>query len=275
MKYMFLCTALLAGLSACNTTRPATSAQQHLYIQPEGRSPQSWKLVWEDNFNGPTLDTTKWTRIPRNNADWGKHMTSDDRCYDLKDGKLYLRGINNPDTAKDPRPFLTGGIYSKGKFAFQYGKIEIRAKLECAQGAWPAIWMLAEKDKYGAYPRNGEIDIMEHLNYDSIIYQTTHSYYTLDLKQTEKPPHSGKAALRNGEFNVFGVSWYPDKIVFLLNGKETFTYPRVEGVDPSQWPYDQPFYLLIDQQLGGNWVGKVNPKDLPVQMIVDWVKVYQ
>lgn len=275
MKYILLLSAMLAGLSACRTTRPATGAQQHLYIQSHGRSQQQWQLVWEDNFNGSTLDTTKWTRIPPNHADWGKHMTSDDRCYDLKDGKLYLRGINNPDTTKDPRPFLTGGIWSKGKFAFQYGKVEIRAKLECAQGAWPAIWMLAETNKYGAYPRNGEIDIMEHLNYDSIIYQTTHSYYTLDLKQTEKPPHGGKATLRNGEFNTFGISWYPDKIVFLLNGKETFTYPRVEGVDPSQWPYDQPFYLLIDQQLGGNWVGKVNPKDLPVQMIVDWVKVYQ
>ena len=72
--------------------------------------------------------------------------------------------------------------------AFQYGKIEIRAKLESAQGAWPAIWMLAEQKKYGDYPRNGEIDIMEHLNYDTIIYQTTHSYYTLELKQKKNQP---------------------------------------------------------------------------------------
>ncbi|WP_425476350.1 hypothetical protein [Paraflavitalea speifideaquila] len=64
-------------------------------------------------------------------------------------------------------------------------------------------------------------------------------------------------------------------MVYVLNGKETFTYPRVEGVDPSQWPFNQPFYLLIDQQLGGNWVGKVKPADLPVNMIIDWVRVYQ
>ncbi|NLR66859.1 glycoside hydrolase family 16 protein [Chitinophaga varians] len=271
MKCILPSLCLLAGLSACRTTQLPVPA----YLQKNARSQQQWQLIWEDNFNGSTLDTTKWTRIPPNGADWGKHMTSDDRCYVLKDGYLYLRGINNPDTTKDPRPFLTGGIYSKGKFAFQYGKVEIRAKLECAQGAWPAIWMLAENNKYGAYPRNGEIDIMEHLNYDSIIYQTTHSYYTLDLKQTQNPPHGGTAALLNNEFNVFGINWSPDKIVFLINGRETFTYPRVEGVDPSQWPYDQPFYLLIDQQLGGTWVGKVNPDDLPVQMIVDWVKVYQ
>lgn len=265
---------LLLCLPACKMSQPAAQ-KDHLYIQNKDQQNRPWKLVWEDDFKGPVLDTTKWTRIPPNNAAWGKHMTSDDRCYALNNGLLYLRGINNPDTSKDPRPFLTGGIYTKGKFAFQYGKIEIRAKLECAQGAWPAIWMLAEKDKYGPYPKNGEIDIMEHLNADSIIYQTTHSYYTLDLKQTNNPPHSGTAKLQNGAFNVFGISWYPDKIVFLLNGKETFTYPRVAGVDPSQWPYDQPFYLLIDQQLGGNWVGKVNPAELPVQMIIDWVKVYQ
>ncbi|SIO50102.1 glycoside hydrolase family 16 protein [Chitinophaga niabensis] len=237
--------------------------------------PQSWKLIWEDQFNGPELDTTKWTKIPPNKADWGRHMSSDPQCYALKDGHLFLRGINNPDTLKDPRPFLTGGIYSKGKFAFQYGKIEIRAKLECAQGAWPAMWMLAEHDKYGKYPRNGEIDIMEHLNYDSIIYQTTHSWYTLELKQKNNPPHGGTAGLNIKDFNTFGLEWYPDKLVFTLNGKETFRYPRVKDVDPSQWPYDQPFYIMIDQQLGGNWVGKVDPAQLPVQMIVDWVKVYQ
>ena len=186
-----------------------------------------------------------------------------------------MKGIVNADTLSDPRLFLTGGVYTKGKFAFQYGKIEIRAKLECAKGAWPAMWMLAEHNKYGAYPRNGEIDIMEHLNFDKIIYQTTHSYYTLELKQDNNPPHYGTARLDIDEFNTFGLEWYPDKLVFTLNGKETFRYPKVKGVDASQWPYDQEFYILIDQQLGGGWVGTVKADDLPVQMIVDWVKVYQ
>ena len=137
------------------------------------------------------------------------------------------------------------------------------------------MWMLAEYNKYGVYPKNGEIDIMEHLNFDKIIYQTTHSYYTLELKQKDNPPHHGTVSLNIDKFNTFGLEWYPDKLVFTLNGKETFRYPKIEEVDPSQWPYDQEFYILIDQQLGGEWVGKVNADDLPVQMIVDWVKVYQ
>ncbi|MEE1944914.1 glycoside hydrolase family 16 protein [Pedobacter sp. KR3-3] len=254
---------------------PSKIENGYSYIQKDGRAEKEWKLVWFDDFNATSLDTTKWTKIPANTADWGKHMSSNPLCYELKDGQLLLKGIKNPDTLTDKRPFLTGGIYSKGKFAFQYGKIEIRAKLGCAQGAWPAMWMLAERNKYGKYPRNGEIDIMEHLNFDKIIYQTTHSYYTLELKQKDKPPHSGTTKLDPNQFNIFGLQWYPDKLIFTLNGKETFRYPRISGVDPSQWPYDQPFYILIDQQLGGSWVGKVNPNNLPVQMEVDWVKVYQ
>ena len=254
---------------------PYQLEDDYIYIQKKGRENKSWQVVWEDHFNGPDIDTLKWTKISPNQADWGRHMSKDPKCYDLQDGKLILKGIVNPDTLQDPRPLLTGGIYTKNKFAFQYGKIEIRAKLECAQGAWPAIWMLAEQNKYGVYPRNGEIDIMEHLNFDSIFYQTTHSYYTLELKQKTNPPYFTTTAIEIDQFNTFGLEWHPDKLMFTLNGQHTFTYPRLEGVDASQWPFDQPFYLLIDQQLGGSWVGQVNPDQLPVKMIIDWVKVYQ
>jgi len=265
-SYLFILLILSTGCK---------SRQKAIYVQKGNKPSKDWKLIWLDDFNSPDLDTTKWTKILQGKSDWNRHMTNDTACYDINDGKLYLTGIVNPDTTKDQRHYLTGGIYTKGKFAFQYGKIEIHAKFECAQGAWPAMWMLAEENRYGAYPRNGEIDIMEHLNFDDIIYQTTHSYYTLKLKQDKNPPHYGTAKIDISEFNTFGLEWYPDRLVFTINGKKTFVYPKVEGVDASQWPYDQPFYLLIDQQLGGNWVGKINPDDLPVKMIVDWVKVYQ
>jgi len=275
MKNLLLSTILIVIFSASCKNKSHTLVDNYIYVQKENRSEKNWKIVWQDNFDSPKLDTTKWTRIPPNSADWGNYMTSNSQCYKISDGKVYLKGVVNSDTLKDSRPFLTGGIYTKGKFAFQYGKIEIRAKLECAQGAWPAMWMLAEQNKYGKYPRNGEIDIMEHLNFEDKIYQTTHSYYTLKLKQDKNPPHYGTAKIDIDEFNIFGLAFYPDKLVFSLNGTETFTYPKVAGVDQSQWPYDQPFYLLIDQQLGGSWVGKINPDDLPVNMIVDWVRVYQ
>lgn len=273
MKYFYFF-LLIFMCTSCSLLR-FQKLKPHILIQKKHSEDLDWKLVWEDEFDSRPLDSTKWTKIPSNNADWGRHMSSDDACYDLSDGKLTLNGIVNYDALKDARPFLTGGIYSKGKFAFQYGKIEIRAKLGSAQGAWPAIWMLAENNKYGAYPRNGEIDIMEHLNYDNIIYQTVHSYYTLELKKTEKPISYLTTKFNPDEFNIFGLEWFPDKLIFTLNGEQTLVYPKINGKEPLQWPFNQPFYILIDQQLGGKWVGKVNPDDLPVRMIVDFVKVYQ
>ncbi|QTD38739.1 glycoside hydrolase family 16 protein [Polaribacter batillariae] len=272
LKYIFILVVFF--LVSCKSSS-SKIVDGYQYIQKDTVKVKDWELVWKDDFDAPKIDTTKWTKIPKNNADWGNYMTSDAKCYAILDGKLYLKGIVNTDTISDSRPFLTGGIYTKGKFAFQYGKIEIRAKLESAQGAWPAIWMLSENNKYGKYPRNGEIDIMEHLNYDDLIYQTTHSYYTLELKQKDNPPYYKTTKVDTEKFNTYGLEWYPDKLVYMLNGEETYTYPRIKNVDKSQWPFNQPFYILIDQQLEGAWVGKVNPKDLPVNMIIDWVKVYQ
>lgn len=274
MKLKILLFTAIIAFASC-TQRPNTIVESYLYIQKENRDKPDWEIIWEDHFETNYLDTTKWSFIPQKNTDWGNYMSFDSRTYEFNNGKLHLKGIVNPDTLSDPRKFLTSGIYTKGKFAFQYGEVEIHAKLESAQGAWPAMWMLAEKNKYGKYPRKGEIDIMEHLNYDDIIYQTTHSYYTLELKQKTNPQYYGTTKINIQEFNTFGMEWYPDKLVFTLNGKETFTYPKVDSVNVSQWPYDQPFYIIIDQQLGGSWVGEINPADLPVDMIIDYVKVYQ
>ncbi len=269
-----LCISLVLFFG-CKSTQ-STGSNPVIFVQKENRPNKKWKVVWEDDFSSPLLDNNKWTKIPQGKSDWNDQMTDkDERCFDWQDGKLYLRGIKNTDTLIDPRPYLTGGIYSKGKFAFQYGRIEIRAKLESSKGAWPAIWMLSEQRKYGKYPRNGEIDVMEHLNFDDIIYQTTHSYYTLELKQKENPLYYKTTKFDPDKFNTFGLEWYPDKLVYTFNGEPTFTYPKIEGVDPSQWPFDQPFYILIDQQLGGSWVGEVDLDQLPVNMIIDWVKVYQ
>ncbi len=236
----------------------------------------SWKLVWEESFEKDGfLDTTKWSVIKRNNADWGNYMSNNPACINIKNGKMYLRGIVNEDLKRDTVAYLTGGVETKGKFAFQYGKIEIHAKLENAQGAWPAMWMLADQPKYGKYPRNGEIDLMEHLNFEDKIYQTVHSYYTLELKQKTNPQYYKTHPVETENYNTYGMEWLSDKLVFTINGIETFTYPRLDNVDKSQWPFDQPFYLMIDMQLGGKWVGSVKSDDLPVQMIIDWVRVYQ
>lgn len=231
-----------------------------------------WKLVWSEEFKGNTFDTRVWSKIPRGHVDWNRNMSDFDSCYAVKNGNLILRGLLNNCCPDDSAPYITGGLYTKGKKTFENGRLEIRAKLGEARGAWPAIWLLPEN---GTWPEAGEIDIMEHLNHDSIAYQTVHSYYTYTLQQEGNPPHSRTGPIKRHDYNVYAVELYKDSISFFINDKHTFTYPRIQTDKEGQFPYARPFYLLIDMQLGGAWVGKVTPEDLPVEMKIDWVRFYK
>ena len=237
-----------------------------------------WSLVWEDEFDGPSVDDAVWSRIPRGTSSWQDTQSSDDRCYEMREGCLVLKGIVNDDLEKDPSPYLTGGIWSQDKKAFGPGRIEVRARLQAAQGAWPAIWLLPfdTLGKANMWPDGGEIDIMERLNYDSIAYQTVHSHYTFDLGRGDSPRQGNTAPIDPDDFNVYGVDIWRDSVVFHINGVRNFAYPRIAELDSlGQFPFYKPMYLLVDMQLGGQWVGKVDPADLPVEMEVDWVRYYE
>lgn len=252
--FVFACTALLF-LFACD------------------RSSNGWKLVWEENFDQTgQFDAAVWSKIPRGRADWNNYMSDFDSCYVMREGNLVLRGLVNYSLPSDTAPYLTGGIYTKGKKGFENGRLEIKAKLQGATGAWPAIWLLPEK---GKWPQGGEIDIMECLNADTIAYQTVHSHYTHDLGFDQTPPHGSTGPIDPNDYNVYSVEMYRDSLCFFINDYHTFTYPRIETNQEGQFPFNQPFYLLIDMQLGGSWVGSVDPADLPVEMKVDWVRFYQ
>lgn len=247
-----------------------------LIVMPSfGQTKTKWKLVWQDNFDGTQLDTTKWSKIPRNTSDWGRYLTSSDSCYIIKDGTISLIGRNNTILPTDTARFLTGGIHTKDIYSIKYGKVEICAKLGGAQGAWPAMWMLPQGPREFKANNYGEIDIIEHLNHDDFVYQTVHSHYTLRLGLKDDPKNYGTAKFDPNVYNVFGLEWYPDKLVFTVNGTPTFTYPKIETDKEGQWPFDEPYFLMIDQQLGGSWVGAVDPKELPIAMQVDYVKMYQ
>lgn len=229
-----------------------------------------WQLVWEEDFDGANLDTSRWSRIPRGTADWQNYMSFSDSCYEMRDGNLVLKGIVNPDRQSDTVPYLTGGVWTKDKIGFRYGRIEIKAKLDEATGAWPAIWMLSQNVPW---PKGGEIDVMEHLNFDSIAYQTVHTHftYTLGIKD---PVNGGTNKLNRNDYNVYALEMHPDSLVFFVNDNRTFAYPRIETDKEGQFPFDDEFYLLIDMQLGGSWVGEVDPNHLPAEMKIDWVKYY-
>lgn len=278
---------------------PYEIIDDHTFVQKNERRNDStaWKLVWEDEFDGASLDTTRWSKIglytserllanfPKVKTDknawkeivnhWASYASATDpEAVKLENGNILLRGIANKDTTGwDNRPYHTGGIWTLNKFAFQYGRIEIRAKLDPAYGAWPALWMIPEKQIY-ADQHNGEIDIMERLNHDDFVYQTIHSHWNLNLK-LEEPQRYTTAKIDTSGYNVYSVAWYPDSIKFAVNGVESFTYSKISGAGTFQWPFDQPFYLIVDQQLEG-WPGKVTqPEELPIDMAVDWVRLYQ
>ncbi|HHU96795.1 MAG: glycoside hydrolase family 16 protein [Bacteroidota bacterium] len=249
---------LLVGCNACNEPRKTKSSA-------------GWELVWEENFDGTQLDTSVWSKIPRGRSDWNNYMSNYEPLYEIADGKLILRGIKNNVLPNDTAPFITGGVFTKGKKAFGLGRLEIHAKLNGAVGAWPAFWMLPEN---GQWPRGGEIDIMERLGYEDIVYQTVHSHYTYTLKIKE-PPTGTTASINPDEYNTYAVERHADSLVFFVNDHHTFTYPRIDTELEGQFPFNESdFYLLLDMQLGGSWVGCVDPETLPVEMSIDWVRFY-
>ena len=229
-----------------------------------------YKLVWEENFEDSTILENNWTKITRGESDWNNYMSDYNELYDVRNGNLVLKGIKNTVLPNDTVPYLTGGVFTKNKMSFGHGRIEVKARLFGARGAWPAIWLLPTKDKW---PLGGEIDMMERLNDDDFIYQTVHSDYTVNQGIKDNPNASIAAHIKPDNYNVYAVEIYADSIRFFVNDTHTFTYPRIETDKNGQFPFgDKEFYLLIDMQLGGKWVGEVNEQDLPTEMHIDWVR---
>jgi beta-glucanase (GH16 family) len=240
---------------------------------PGGELP-GWVLLWQDEFAGEELDANKWNRVRRGGSDWCDTMSDDPRVVLVADGVLKLRAIPNDGPGRGEVPIITGGIDSKGKFEFEHGKVLIRARFQSAQGAWPALWMFSAKSRSGY----GEIDLMEHLNFDDIIYQTIHSEYTLKIAKSNNPPKGTRVKIDREAWNTYGCEWDSEKIVFTVNGRATHTYPRMPELGAKQWTFDEPFYFILSMQVGGSWVNSAGPtriEDYPAGMEIDWVRVYQ
>lgn len=236
---------------------------------------QPWQLQWHDEFDNDDLDESKWSRCRRGRPAWRDTMSDDSKLLKIQNGILELRGVENPHSNEDPAPFHTAGITSKNKFSFQYGKIQIRARFKSAQGAWPALWMMGTERGWRG---KGEIDLMEHLNFDDHVYQTVHSEYTLKIDKSKTPPRFTKVNIQRDDWNTYGCEWDQNEIIFTVNGVPTFTYPRMPEKGEKQWSFDQPFYLILSMQIGGSWVngsGPTDPTHYPAGMEIDWVRVYQ
>lgn len=269
---------LVAGLAAPAMAFAEPSSGPESSVKParpasdESLLLSGWKLFWNDEFSGSKVDTAKWSVCERGTPDWNNTMSPDPRLYVLKNGILQLRGIRNDRKDKDKVEFITGGIQSKGKFEFKHGKVVIRARFKSAKGAWPALWMLGTK---GQWPRCGEIDLMEHLNFDNFVYQTIHSHWANEVDKGKSIPKGATAKINPEDFNTYGAEWGADSIVFTVNGSPTLTYPRDPSKGATQWPFNNDFYLILSMQIGGKWVGPADPTHYPAWLEVDWVRVYK
>lgn len=257
---MMLCTAVMPAIAQTETGNPR-------------RAHKGWRLVWAEEFDSNELDTTSWSRCKAGGADWMRHMSPLDSLCRVEDGTLRLYGIRTPEGLDDDRPCITGGVDSKGKRSLRGpARIDVRARFDCAQGFWPAIWLMPDSDI--GWPRGGEIDIMEHLNFDDIAYQTVHTPAT-QRGDNRFPPNSGTALIDPNAFNTYSVIFTDSKIQFLINDRPTHSYPRLRPDREDQFPFkDHPFYVILSAQLGGSWVGDIDLDQLPVMLEIDYVRFY-
>ena len=244
-----------------------------LMAQDKQRPLKGWKLVWKEDFKGNSLDTNSWKRCRVGTSDWDRHMSPLDSLCQVKNGVLELWGIPTPKGLNDSRPFITGGVNSKGLRSVKKGRVDVRARFGGATGFWPAIRLMPDNNK--PWPTGGEIDIMEHLKYDDIAYQTVHSSHTVQKREPQSKQGDNSPIDKDG-FNIYSVEVYDNEIVFYINDKKTFTYPKMNPTPEGQYPFaDHPFYIILSAQLGGSWVGKVKIEELPVKMEIDYVKFYE
>lgn len=232
----------------------------------------NWTLVWEDDFDGKTLDDAVWSKIPRVKNYRSQYMTDNDGLFVFQDGNLVLRGLQNTFLANDDKPYLTSGISTQGKKTFGLGRIEVRVKLNPATGTWPAIWMLPVK---GEWPIGGEIDIMERYGLDEFVYQSVKTKYTEELGMADKPSSNVLVGVKPNEYHTYGVEKYQDSLVFFVDDIRTKVYPRITTDLEEQFPFaDQEFYLLISMQFN-NPLDAIDATQLPSEMFVDRVRFYE
>lgn len=235
--------------------------------------PVSWKLVFEDDFEGTssTPNPEYWSLAKRGTDTWNRYMSESYGQAYQKDGYLYLFGM------KSNGEYLTGGIETIDKFDFTYGQVKCRARfLRQPQGNHTGIWMMPNPPAQ-KWPKSGEIDIMEHLDDQSRVFETVH-FWNSATEEDDKADTS--TAIDNDEFNTYGVIWDNKSVSFTLNGEVVFSYSNDNPGNEEfsyQYPFTQPFYLILSQSLGGKgtWEGVIDNDELPAIFQIDWIKVWQ
>lgn len=295
---------LSAAIGACDTrgNRFGTIDSAKAVIGTAARP--GWTLTWYDEFNGTTLDPTKWVAEAGNgfwNADrsayvsgWGNDEL---QCYTsapenlvVRDGTLRLiarrdtvRDVSSRDTsatcAYTSARVKTRAQNGEALFAQQYGRFEFRARLPETQGMWPALWMLPLEETYGTWAASGEIDVMEARGQNPTVVLGTLHYGA----QWPNNVHSGMDYTlpdngRISEWHTYAIEWTPRRIAWFVDDSlyqvQTAWYTGTKK-DSTTAPFDRPFYLVMNLAVGGRFLGSPDSTTtFPGEMQVDWVRAY-
>jgi beta-glucanase (GH16 family)/glycerophosphoryl diester phosphodiesterase len=257
-----------------------TTNEPELSFQEIEKSPiaKGMKLVWSDEFNYNGLpDSSKWN-FETGGKGWGNnekqfYTDGDTMNAIVKNGVLSIVARKEKHDNND---FTSARLTTKGKGDWKYGLIEINAKLPAGRGLWPAGWMLgSDVDKIG-WPDCGEIDIMEHVGFKKdTVFGTIHTKAYNHIKGTQK----GKNIFIENpytQFHTYAIDWTPEKIDFLLDGDVYFQFLN-EHKTSAEWPFDKPFFLILNMAVGGNLGGQKGIDDsvFPATYQIDYVRVFQ
>ena len=241
--------------------------------------PADYRLVWADEFNTDGLpDPAKWAYdTERNKAGW---YNEELQYYSgpRKENAFVQGGRLTIHTRKESlskaadwggQHYTSSRLITRGKRDWTYGFFEIRAKLPCGKGTWPAIWTL---NTAGVWPAGGELDIMEHVGRDlGQVFSTVHTAAGHGAKGTGngvKIPDVCRA------FHTYQMHWTADRVRFAIDGLVHFEYKNPRS-GHEHWPFDSPQFLILNTAVGGHFGGAVDNEIFPVAMEVDYVRVYQ
>ena len=255
-----------------------TQAKEKKLVDRHGEK----KLVWSDEFEvAGAPDSSRWGYDLGDGCPdvcgWGnnelQYYTKRPENVRVEDGKLIIEAHKEALEGKD---YTSTRLVSRNKGDWQYGYIELKAKLPYGTGTWPALWMLPTDWAYGGWPASGEIDIMEHVGFNhGVVEGTVHTKAFNHGIGTQKGDSIDVSDVHE-KFHVYAIDWSPEKIDFMVDG-ETYNTFRNNGSGYEAWPFDKPFHLLLNLAVGGDWGGRkgVDEQIWPQRMEVDYVRVYQ
>jgi beta-glucanase (GH16 family) len=231
-------------------------------------------LVWFDEFEGAAntgVDTTKWSYVTWApgyvNNEKQKYSSSLNNVFHDGNGHLVLRGRYS---AGATNPYTSGRIESNGKASFGPGhRIEVKAKLPAGIGSFPAIVMMGTT---GTWPQCGELALMEQYGQDkSWFYSQVSAGNAAGSGSTDSIQYTfPNATTASADFRLYSLDWYSDRVVFKVDGNLIMT----SNYDPSSPLYSVPEYIILDVAIGGSMGGTVDNNGFPMDMVVDYVRVY-